>query len=194
MFESELKRIWHSASPTEQLKFEKSKLLLQLKHGFEKKENDIRQRDLREIIVALALIPFFIFLVINTDSLWIGAGAVVLIGFCFNVVYQLRAVKKKKRSINLSSNLKEQLANTRDYLNDERKLLDNVLYWYLLPPAVGILLVVIGSSENIWTSAVYLIVVVVLYTWIYNNNKRAVKSDYDPLIKKLNQSIEELEE
>lgn len=193
MLEKELKKLWQDAAPTEKIKFEKSKLLIDLDYELKKMERQIKNRDLREIIVALLLIPFFIYLAINAELLLSQIAAGLLVIYCCFVIYKLRSVKRYKKD-NFSGSLKEQLQQMRIYVQKERNLLDTVLYWYLLPAAFPILLF-FGSTVGVGLKLViYGLVLVAVFTGIYFMNKNAVKQNFDPVLEQLDEAIGELNE
>ena len=73
-------------------------------------------------------------------------------------------------------------------------LLDNILYWYILPPFVIAILFFMGLplTTMMWITKmgfVLLVSIGVLYL-----NKRAVKKQFKPLIKQLDETISNLED
>ncbi len=63
--------------------------------------------------------------------------------------FKLNNVKKYKREINPADFIKAQLLGIQQYITKEKELLDNILYWYLLPPFIGIVLFFVGLSRSV---------------------------------------------
>ena len=60
--EDELINIWQSSSNQERIKFEKSKLILEMKSSLDRFHKTIKNRNLRELLAALIVIPIFAYL------------------------------------------------------------------------------------------------------------------------------------
>ena len=60
MLEQELKNIWQNSPQKEIVKFEKSKLLIDLNYDLNKFEKSIKNRDRREIVAAIIVFIVFI--------------------------------------------------------------------------------------------------------------------------------------
>lgn len=193
MFEDELKKIWQSSTPAEVIKLDKTKLLVELENELGKFNKAITNRDRREIAVAILLIPLFagaiLYFPALLSKLALGLGLV----YCFAVIFILRNVKKWKVN-DLSLSLKEFLIKQRDYFMKERSLLDNVLYWYILPPLISTILFFISRDIPNPKLTILISAVIALMGFIYYLNKRSVKNDFDPLIQRLDNAIDGMEE
>lgn len=192
MLENELKKIWQQASPEEIIKLDKSKLLVELDTELTRFNKGLIRRDKREIGVALFLIPFFLIAVIfiqgTLSKIALGLG----IPYCILVIYVLKNVKKYQVS-DFTIPLREFLIKQKNYLEKERALLDNILYWYILPPSVSTILFFYSRQMPQPKLYLFISVVVLVMAFIYYLNKKAVKDDFDPVIKRLDETIKKLE-
>lgn len=210
MLEQELKKVWKNSSRTEKIKFETSRLLIDLNKKMNRFEKAIRYRDIREIFSSVLGIFLFGYFTYEIPFMLTKAASFFgMIWFAY-VIYRFRAAKKQKLPSNLSLTFREQLENQKSNMIQQARLLDTVFYWYLLPPFIMNILFVIGlgdPKEYGWSNTiinellpiplinkiVYLIFVAVLYAGILWLNKRAVKKDIKPVIKEIERVQQQLE-
>ncbi|MCK9423096.1 MAG: hypothetical protein M0Q38_10900 [Bacteroidales bacterium] len=192
MLNDELENIWQKYTKAEVVNFNRSELLIDLKSQLKRFDRMLKNRDRREIIAGAMVIllsgagAFFFTEILSRIGLVLG----VLYGFL--VIYMLTNVKKHKPD-NYALPIKDYLVKYRMYLVKERNLLDNVIYWYLLPPFISSVLFFIGQHTGIILLTILIIFVFGLYTFIYFLNKSGVKKSFDPLIKKLDETINDFE-
>lgn len=210
MLEQELKELWKNSSETEKIKFEMSRLLIDLKNRLSRIERSIRNRDKAEITTAILMIPIFGYFAYEIPFVVTKVGCILTMIWFGYLIFKLRNVKKHKLSINPALSFREQLANQKAYLLQQARLIDTVLYWYLLPPLVAHAILVLGlgdPAEYGWSNIianeilpiplinkiVYLIFAAVLYAGILWINKRTVKKNYKPVIKDIERVQHQLE-
>lgn len=191
MLDDELKKIWQDAPMTEKIKFNHSKLLMNMDHELKLAEQKIKRRDFREILVAVLLIPYFLYIAYQSSNTLTQIGAVIIALSCVWIIYKLRAVRKYRKT-DMTTSLKEQMTQTHEYLSQQRKLLDNVLTWYILPPSIGLVLFYIGMTSSVLALVIALIFQLAIMIWVYQINKKAANTYYTPMIKRLEKVIEEL--
>ena len=210
MLEQELKNIWRNSSKTERIKFETSRLMIDLNRKMNHFEKAIHYRDIREIFSSVLGILLFGYCTYEIPFVLTKVASFFgMIWFAY-VIYRFRAVKKQKLPSNLSLTFREQLENQKSNMIQQARLLDTVFYWYLLPPFIMNILFVIGlgdPKEYGWSNTivnellpiplinkiVYLIFVAVLYAGILWLNKRAVKKNIKPVIKEIERVQQQLE-
>jgi len=193
MLDQELKNIWKNANQQELVKFETSKLLMEMNQKLEKFDSRIKTRDYLEIIAAIVVIAVMIYYAIIIPYLFTKIASLLIIPWALFVIYKLRSVKKHKPA-NFDLSFRNYLVQQRSYLKKQMTLLDNILYWYILPPFVIAILFFIGLplTTMMWITKmgfVLLFSIGVLYL-----NKRAVKKQFKPLIKQLDDTINNLED
>ena len=192
MLNDELEKIWQNSAKAEGIKFDKKELIKALNMQLNQFDRIIKNRNRREIVAAIIIILLsgtgFLFF---TDILSrIGMALGVFYGVL--VVYMLRNTKKQKPA-NYDLPIKDYLVEYRHYLIKERSLIVNVIYWYLLPPFIACLLFFIGQNLSITQIAYLMIFIFCLYTFIFFMNKAGAKKTLNPLIKKLDETIKDLE-
>ena len=214
MIEQELKVIWSTSAQVEQIKFDTSRLLLNLKNKMSKMDRSLKFRDTLEIVIALFIIPLFGMMAYFIPFLLSKLGCLLIMAWAVYVIYKLRKTKKHKRPVDLSESLREQLEKYKIYIQKQAELIDSALYWYLLPPFVGITIMVVGvdvsalpldfpdDPAKIFTlekfilamKAGYLLFVILLYGMILWVNKRGVKKVFIPIIKDIEKAQKQLDD
>jgi hypothetical protein len=191
MLDDELERIWQN-SKVEIVKIDMSKLLIDLEAQLISFDRSIKNRDRREIVAAVIVIIVFGTGVVFVASILSKIGLLVGVLHGFLVIYILRNIKKHKPN-NFSLSIKDYLIKHRQYLVEERSLLDNVIYWYLLPPFICSVLFLIGQNMSITRLIISVLVVFGICVHVYFLNKAGVRKCFDPLIKKINETINDIE-
>lgn len=201
MLENELNKIWQNSTREELVKFNASKLLIDLDSKLESFDRCIKNRDRREIIAAIfimlvfGVMTFFIPQLLSKMGILRGVlyGTGLMLGVIFGilVIYKLRHVKKFKAD-NYSLSTKDYLIKHQQYLIKERSLLEKVLYWYTLPATLSTILIFVGVNLGSTQTYILILISLVVNAYAYYINKRTVKKDFNPLIEKLDVIINEL--
>ena len=188
MIEDELVKLWQSSPNQERIKFDKSRLMLDVQSGIDKLERAIKYRDLRETLAVAIVGPFFIYMGFITPSVVskIGSGLVVLYGIF--VVFWLNRAKKHKPGP-LSSTYLEYLHKAKHHLGVQKHLLDTVLYWYILPAYVSLTVFTLGAGTTDYIVKMQ-IMLIALSGAIYYLNKRAATKTLVPKLVKIETAIE----
>lgn len=188
--EEELIKIWQSSPNQERVKFEKSRLMIEVQSSIDDFHKKVKFRDLREEIAAFIAIPIFAYFAFTIPYLLSKVAAVLIIGFGIFVVVRLRNARKHKPGA-LAETYLEYLYKMRAYLVIQKQLLDSVLYWYILPGITLTMLFVFGFGitgrlKPILKMA-FLNVILAVVT--YYLNKRGVNKEIMPRISKINALI-----
>jgi hypothetical protein len=202
MIENELIALWQSSPKHERIKFEKSKLMLDVQSKLDSFDRAVNRRDFLEIGTAIVIIPLFAYQVYNQPNYLAKFGATWIVVYVVYVIYRLLDAKKNKPK-EVSSYL-EYLKQCKKYLERQKKLLDSVLYWYVLPCLMGCAIMMTGMLDLLNTSWYEIIrmrkvwIAVSSFTiigvFVPRLNKRAVKKELLPRIKKVNELIRLMEE
>jgi hypothetical protein len=191
MIEQELKNIWKSSSKDEQIKFEKSKLLLELQSNLDRFYKSLKFRDLREQIVAFLMIPLFSVIAYKIPFFLSKAGAVIIVIWCVYLIFKLQGLKKYKPAPATES-FKTYLQKTKSYLTAQKNLVDSVFYWYILPSSTGVIFFFIGFDLEEWKLILFISMTVGLGVIIFILNKQAVKNEFLPRLTKIDEIIKNM--
>jgi CDP-diglyceride synthetase len=195
MIEDELVKIWHSSPNQERIKFEKSRLMIEVQSTVDHFHKKIRYRDLMEQIAAVVVIPVFAYYAYSIPFTLTKIASVLIIFWAVYVIIRLRNAKKHQPGAFTETYL-EYLYKTREYLHIQKKLLDNVIYWYILPGMTLVLLFVMGFMGVAGKSSYIIrmsVANVVLAVAAYFLNKMAVKKQIMPRLEKIDELIKVME-
>ena len=196
MIEDELIKIWQSSSNEERIKFEKSKLMIELQSSLDRLNRWWKIGVQVEIVAAFIAIPIFAFITFWIPYTTSKIASVLIIIYIVSVITRLISIKKRKPS-DLEENYLEYLKKSREYLEAQRNLLETYKYWGIIPLYPIIFLFVV----DFWEIPSKRIVIVILFLnmvgmhiFAYFFHKRRVKNEINPRIKRVNEVIESLKE
>lgn len=149
----------------------------------------IRSRNYREVIAAVFVIVFFGAFAIFSDNLFTKAGALIIVLSAIMISIILWNRKEEKADLTLPP--VEYLYQHLDYLKKEARLLNTVIYWYVLPLMTGLALFFIGHHRDLWHTSLHFALLIFISVAVLLLNKGAVKMQFTPLIIKLEKLLEE---
>jgi len=193
--EEELIKIWQSSPNQERIKFEKSRLMIDVQSSMDRLHRGIKYRDLREQIAVAIVIPVFAYYAYAIPHTLSKVASVLIILWGIYIAVRLRNAKKHKPGAFTETYL-EYLHKTRDYLLVQKQLLDSVLYWYILPGMALLFLFVLGFAGVPGKSRYIIkmsVINVVLAIVTYFLNKRGVKKEIIPRLAKVDELINVME-
>lgn len=209
MVEQELKDIWRNSSQVEKIKFDLSRLLIDLNNKATKLNNVIRKRDRREIIASALASILFIYLAYSVPFVIARIGCLLAVASFGYLVYRLRLNRQLKKPVDLTLSFKDQLARQRQNMEQEAKLLNTVLYWYILPPFVAQVVFIFGIGDPSaigWDSSLldhlpvtmagkfrFITIISLFNIFVVWLNKRAVKKNIMPIIEEIDRLQQQLE-
>ncbi|MBW8202069.1 MULTISPECIES: hypothetical protein [Flagellimonas] len=195
MIEDELNKIWQSSSNQERIKFEKSKLMIELQSSLKRLDRWWNYLELSETILAVFGVFLSIFLFFKIPFILTKVALALMIICAVYLIVKYRGVKKFKPS-DLEMNYLNYLKKNREYLQAQKKFLRTYVYWGILPVYPIMLL----FSISVWEKApMYLIIpinVAAIGIGIYGYllNKLRAKKEIDPRIVRINELINGLEQ
>ena len=195
MIENELIKIWQSSSNQDRIKFEKSKLMIELQLSLKRLHRWWNYIELSEIILAVFGILLSILLLFKIPYVLIKIGLALMIICAIYLIIKYRAVKQFQPS-DFENDYLNYLKKNREYLHSQKKFLKTYFYWGILPVYPMMLLFTIGGWEKVPVYLIILINIASIGMGVYGyflNNKR-VKKEIDPRINRVNELIIRLEQ
>ena len=196
MIEDELVKIWQSSPNQERIKFEKSRLMIDVQSSLDRLHRLVKYRDLMDTIPAIILIPVFaVYTFIVPFALSkIASGFLAL--WAIYLIIRLRKAKKNKPGAMTGTYL-EYLQKNRRFLMDQKEMMDTILYWAVIPLITLVSLFFIGffigRPGPPIKRAIALGGNVVLGIVVYLMNKWAVKKQIMPKLEKVEELIKVME-
>jgi putative Mn2+ efflux pump MntP len=196
MMEDELIKIWQSSSNQERVKFEKSKLMIELQSSLGRLHRWWKYLELLEIIsVVIGIIAFaFIFYWVPFTTVKIASILIIVLGIV--TLTKILGVNKTKPS-DLQENYLKYLKKIKVHLEAQKKLLETYFYWGILPLFPIMLLFLFDFWEIPEKRTIIVItylITIVMGIYGYFLNKQRVKNEIDPRITKVDALIKELKE
>ena len=196
MMEDELIKIWQSSSNQERIKFEKSRLMIELESSLTRLHRWWKYLELVEGIAILICIPVFAFYIYFVPFTLSKIASALIVIWLIYVIIRMARIKKYKPSAFTESYL-DYLYKTRAYLKIQINLLKSSLYWYVLPAVIFIFLFLAGAWERPETHNVAIltaILAVCIGYLTYYINKRRVRKEFEPRLRKIDELIAVMEE
>lgn len=194
MIEDELIKIWQSSSNQEHIKFEKSRLMIELQSSLERLHKWWKYQELLAWISVIIVILSFAFIVYHAPFITAKIASVLIIIVAVNVLINMLGIKKMKPS-NLEKNYLEYLNKTKEYLEAQRNLFETSNYRVYLPFYPILFLFSLGfweiPSKRYFIIMAYLMLIGAhIYSYFINN--KIEKNEINPRIKKIDELIESL--
>jgi len=200
---NELQKNWQSQPGSFTLTIDSNILLKQVERNKRSFELSILFRDFIEVTIAIILFLFFTYVGYKSNAWPAFLLALVSLGVAgFFVVDRLIQKRKQPKAAEI---LTDCIQTSLYQINHQIWLLKNVLWWYLLPPGVGIAIFMgyiafvevsrDGISESIgWLSFIsgYLIFCFFFFWGVYWLNQRAVRKELLPRKEELEQILKSL--
>lgn len=196
MMEDELIKIWQSSSNQERIKFEKSRLMIELQSSIDRLNRWWKYRVIVEIVAAFIVIPTFSFIAYWIPFATSKISSVLIIIYVVYIIARLIGVKKFKPN-DLEENYLDYLKKSREYLDAQKNLIVTSIYWGTLPWYPIIFLFIVGFWEI--PSKRYMIILlflsmVCMHIYGYFSIKRRIKNDINPRIERVDELIKTLKE
>ncbi len=197
MIEDELIKIWQSSSNQERIKFEKSKLMIELQSSLNRLHKWWNYIELSETILAVFGVLVSIFLLFKIPFI-LTKMAIALIMICaVYLIIKYQRIKKFKHS-DLEENYLNYLKKNKEYLLVQKKFLKTYFYWGILPvfPIMILFNISIWNKipENFIIGLIFInIATIGIGVYGYFTNKKRVKKEITPRISRVNELINKLE-
>lgn len=195
MIEDELIQIWQSSSNQERIKFEKSKLMIELQASLKRLDRWWNYIELSETILAIFGVLLSTLLLFKIQFILTKIALALMVICAVYLIIKYRGVKKFQPS-DLKNNYLNYLKKNREYLQAQKKFLKTYFYWGILPVYPIMLLFTISIWEKVPIYLIILINVATIGIGIYGYflNKKRVKKEITPRISRVNELINELEQ
>ena len=195
MIEDELIKIWQSSSKQELIKFEKSKLMIELQSSLNRLHRWWNYLELSESILAVFGVLLSILLFFKLPFILIKIALALMIICAIYLIIKYQGVKKFKPS-DLEENYLNYLKKNREYLQTQKKFLKTYVYWGILPVYPIMLLFTISIWGKVPAYLIILINVATIGIGVYGYflNKKRVKKEITPRISRVNELINQLEQ
>lgn len=186
----EMKHIWKNQQIENGMDYSNQELLMLINNKSIAFEEQIKARDRREIVVAIIVALFFGVFFFFMPSVWQKVGSGIIVLSCILIGYKLRSVRRQSvaNEPNHDHSVHQHLLCELRWVKSQKQLLQNVVWWYICPLALGLIVFAFGFQAGIF-KVLYIIMVIAMSAATWYLNKRAVNKRFEPLIKHLKKGI-----
>lgn len=208
MIEQELKNIWQAGGRSEEIRLELTRLVLELQQNMADTERRVKARNVAETAAAIGGMGLFGYFAWAIPFPLTQIACLIAIAWFAYVIYRLQRAAQLA-SPGAATSFRDQLERQQQYLQKQARLLDTVLYWYILPPFVTNVLFVFGLGDPAaanwdpgwlqwlpfagWEKVVYLLLIAVFFGYVVWLNRRAVRKEFRPLIAQVMETRRQLD-
>jgi hypothetical protein len=199
--DDELKKAWQSQTSQPRLTLDAGLVLNEVRRNERQFAAMIHCRDVREIGIALLLVPVWIFLGIKTESSWSWYLVIptLLWVAAFMIVDRMR---QRRRQRGPGDTLRGHVESSLAQVEHQIWLLRNVFWWYLLPPFAAMMIFPahrawLTRDDGLKSLAEFLAVALVfaLVGWfVYWLNQYAMRKQLEPRRQELQALLRSLNE
>jgi hypothetical protein len=158
----------------------------------EKLDRTLRRRDRRETVVAVAVSLIFL-AAFPVSGLVTRIGILVTVAAAIFIVFMLRRARRGEGTLEPDAPVLVVLDQKRARVGAQIRLLRSVVWWYILPIGVGVMLVFGGGVGWGPLTMGYGAAVVVLGWVVHALNQKAVRTELVPRHEELDSLVRELE-
>ncbi|HEU4585044.1 MAG TPA: hypothetical protein VFR95_04795 [Gemmatimonadaceae bacterium] len=185
------RRAWQSQAISEESKMTEDEMLQFVKRESSAFDRAIARRDRREVVAGIVVAILFLPLLFTGP--WLSRVGVLVVFAALALIYRrLGAARRVEASERVELSLAELLETERAKVEGQIRLLESVVSWYIIPPAVGAMLIVMGLDGLSWFTAGYALLMLAIAVLVYWLNRFAVRHDLRPRRTQLDRLIQEL--
>lgn len=193
----DLKIGWKAEVEQTSEKIDLTNVIESLKKETTKLDKSVKRRDLLEISIAFLLIPVWVWKLFYSESLIQSVGLWIAILACLFIPYKM--LKAKQVDVPKDDSLLAFLSVEKMKLENQKTLLESIIWWYIAPLMLAIVLITAGGTVNEAgipqineQLAIYYFFCGLLSVAVFFLNKRGAKKQFTPVLEKVNLRIKEL--
>jgi uncharacterized membrane protein YfcA len=193
MTEEEIKKYWRMSADHEEIHINQSTLIMNLTNEIRDIDRKVRGRDMLELAAAAVVAIFFSVRFYLTTNIQTKVGCGILVLGCIITACKLLAAHNRRTGKQEDQSARTYLIHARKKVQNQIKLLNSVLYWYLLPLYLGLVIDTTATTGGRWFGIVFIPFLTYLYYKIYQLNNKAALGLY-PVLERLDEALQQLED
>jgi hypothetical protein len=171
MNDDELKKLWQEqplrATPSA------AQLISAMQNKTTQLRRDLLARDTRELWACAVVIIIFGFFFFNERAPISRLGELLVIGSTIFIAWKLVHTRRASPPAPPDATIVESLRAELNSVRAQSRLLESVLWWYLLPPGIGLLVMTWGMRTNLHAKIPATLIYVAVYAFVYWLNQWA---------------------
>jgi hypothetical protein len=193
MSDEELKNLWRQPL-TPPSSGTATDVVAGMRKRMRKFDKTIFWRDVRELAACVFVFIFFAVYYFRVATALSRAGCVVIVLSAVFIAGKILAAHRMKRRNLVSASVRDFLLGEVEKVSRQIRLLETVVWWYLLPLFIGVELFSWGGAAPVQDKVVNLVVTLFVYAVLYWANRYAARKSLRPLKEQLEQTLHELPE
>ena len=194
MNDLELKQLWQSQALPPRASAVDAGVVEKMQKRMKRFDRTLFWRDARELAACGVVAIWFGRNLTPAHSVTTQLGAVVVILSCLFIVWRLMAARRGQRSFPERDSVAEFLTAELAKVSRQIRLLQSVLWWYILPLYVGVALIFFGGAAGFGDKAAIVVVLVLTGGFLHGINQYAVRKSLLPLKRELEATLQAVTE
>ena len=188
----DLRSSWQENNEESMSAEQREEIVARVCRRVERLGSSICRRDVIETIASVAAVFFFTRFFLRSDVPVAKIGAAIVVAWAVFIIYKLHRTRLVQKRTCLDASVREFCKTEMERLDRQIRLVRSVLWWYIIPPVIGVNLLFFGVT-GFGTAAVAYCIVTVLLGWgIYLLNQRAVSKSLVPARDELSDLLHEM--
>jgi len=179
MNDNELKKLWQQQPLRDPPSA--AQLISAMQNKMSRFRRCLEARDFRELLACAVVITIFGFYFFNERTPIVRLGWLIVIGGSIFTAWKLVHARRTTPPAPPGATIVESLRAELNSARTQSRLLGSVLWWYLLPPGIGLLVATWGMPINLHAKIPATLFYVALYAFIYWLNQRARSKQLLPM-------------
>jgi len=179
MNDDELKKLWQQQPLRDPPSA--AQLISAMQNKMSRFRRCLEARDFRELLACAVVITIFGFYFFNERTPIVRLGWLIVIGGSIFTAWKLVHARRTTPPAPPGATIVESLRAELNSARTQSRLLGSVLWWYLLPPGIGLLVATWGMPINLHAKIPATLFYVALYAFIYWLNQRARSKQLLPM-------------
>jgi hypothetical protein len=172
MNDDELKKLWQH-QPLRNPEPSAAQMISAMQNKMTEFRRSLRARDAREFCACAVVIIIFGFYLFTERTPIVRLGWMIVIASAFFIAWKLLHTRRITPPAPPGATVVESLRAELDSVRAQSRLLGSVLWWYLLPPGIGLLVATWGMPINLHAKIPATLIYVALYAFVYWLNQWA---------------------
>ena len=180
MNDDELKRIWQQ-QPLRSPDLSAAQMISAMRSKTTQLRRDLRARDVRELVACAIVVIVFGYFFFNERASIVRLGWLIVVGSSMFIAWKLVHARRTTPPAQPGATMVESLRAELNSVRTQSRLLGSVLWWYLLPPGIGLLVATWGMKIHLGVKIPATLVFIALYAFVYWLNQWARSKQLIPL-------------
>lgn len=180
MNDDELKRLWQQ-QPLRNPDVSAAQLIAAMESKTTQVRRDLQGRDVRELVACAFVMIVFGYFSFTERAPIVRLGWLIVVGSSVFIAWKLVHTRRTTPPASPGATIVESLRAELNSVRTQSRLLASVLWWYLLPPLIGLLVATWGMNIHLHAKIPSTLVFIGVYAFVYWLNQWTRSKQLIPL-------------